>query len=60
LGYDYYIVTKIDETMTLGSVIEACYKDNRSIVYLTNGQSVPEDILVPDIDRIIEYLKDLN
>ena len=60
LGYDYYIVTKIDETMTLGSVIEACYKDNRAIVYLTNGQSVPEDILVPDIDRIIEYLKDLN
>ncbi|HOJ50633.1 MAG TPA: hypothetical protein PKW55_07475 [Spirochaetota bacterium] len=59
IGYDYYIITKIDETTSLGPILEVCYKDSKPIVYLTNGQSVPEDILIPDINKMLDSLKDI-
>lgn len=41
-----YIITKLDETKTLGSILEFIYNDSQNIpvVYYTNGQDVPDDM----------------
>ncbi len=44
LLYNRLIVTKIDETGSLGAVFNAVYSTGSSLVYLTNGQNVPDDI----------------
>jgi flagellar biosynthesis protein FlhF len=38
------IFTKLDETLSLGSVINLCYDTGKKIVYITYGQNVPDDI----------------
>lgn len=38
------ILTKIDETETLGSIVNICFMTGKKISYITNGQSVPHDI----------------
>ncbi|MEW6725550.1 MAG: flagellar biosynthesis protein FlhF [Bacillota bacterium] len=38
------IVTKIDETQTLGPIVNLVELTQRPVVYVTNGQSVPDDI----------------
>lgn len=38
------IFTKIDETDTLGSVLNVAYMTNKKISYITTGQNVPHDI----------------
>lgn len=38
------IVTKVDETKSIGTILSVLHKQNLSLSYITNGQSVPEDI----------------
>ena len=38
------IFTKIDETRSLGSMLNVIYRTNIPIYYITDGQSVPDDI----------------
>ncbi len=38
------IVTKIDETETLGAIVNLVQLTQKPVVYVTNGQSVPDDI----------------
>lgn len=38
------IITKIDETKSIGSVLSILHKHNLPLSYITNGQNVPEDI----------------
>lgn len=38
------IFTKIDETNTLGSILNIAYITKRKIAYITSGQNVPNDI----------------
>ena len=38
------ILTKIDETASMGNVIEALRKESLPIAYFTNGQKIPDDI----------------
>lgn len=40
-SYDSVIVTKFDETDTIGNVISALSEKNKSITYITTGQAVP-------------------
>lgn len=46
------IITKIDETNSVGNVLNLKYYSNKPLSYITTGQSVPDDIEVLNIDRI--------
>jgi flagellar biosynthesis protein FlhF len=50
------IFTKLDETGTLGEIINICYLTGKHVSYLTFGQNVPDDI---DILRPEEMAKAL-
>jgi flagellar biosynthesis protein FlhF len=50
------ILTKFDETTTYGSILNIAYKYPYQLAYITNGQSVPEDIAVIDPSLIARYL----
>ncbi len=44
LKYNHLIVTKLDETNSYGTVINSSYYTKLPLVYLTDGQRVPEDL----------------
>jgi flagellar biosynthesis protein FlhF len=48
VNYSRIIFTKIDETSTLGPVLSLMYSEGLPTSYLTNGQSVPDDIILGD------------
>lgn len=39
------VFTKMDETLTYGSVLNICLNENIGIAHFTNGQNVPDDIV---------------
>ena len=45
-NYSRFIFTKIDETTTLGPVLSVMYSEGLPASFLTNGQSVPDDIIL--------------
>ncbi len=54
---DYKLIfTKIDEAETLGNILNAKYISKKPIAYITNGQSVPDDIATADADRLMMAL----
>jgi len=50
------IFTKLDETRTLGSLLNICYLTGKKISFVTTGQNVPDDIEVAAPDRITKLL----
>jgi flagellar biosynthesis protein FlhF len=50
------ILTKFDETTSFGSILNIAYKYPYQLAYITNGQSVPEDIVAFDAKLIARYL----
>lgn len=54
---DYKLIfTKLDETPSLGIILNARRLTNKSLSYVTVGQSVPDDIEVANIDKITKKL----
>ena len=53
-GLDGCIITKVDEAIGLGGVINVVLQNKLKILYLTNGQRVPEDIALIDKIALIE------
>ena len=53
-GPESCILTKLDETVTLGSSISSVIEHQLPISFMTNGQQVPEDIYFPDAMTLIE------
>ena len=49
-----YIFTKIDETNSIGTMYNLMIKYNKGLAYYTNGQEVPEDIEVADLEAVLE------
>jgi len=47
-GLDGCIITKVDEAIGLGGVINVALQNKLKVYYLTNGQRVPEDIAMID------------
>ncbi len=43
VGYDHLILTKTDETKTIGPAVGLLLKSKKSLAYITHGQQVPED-----------------
>jgi flagellar biosynthesis protein FlhF len=45
---DTYVFTKIDETKRCGKILDQVNDFNLPVSLITNGQRVPEDLIVPD------------
>jgi flagellar biosynthesis protein FlhF len=50
------IVTKIDETDCGGALTGDLLRNELALAYLTNGQQVPEDLLIPGADELARYV----
>ncbi len=50
------VVTKVDEVRTLGSILNITTLANKPVVYLTTGQTVPDDIESVDARKIANNL----
>ncbi|WP_040209352.1 flagellar biosynthesis protein FlhF [Neobacillus jeddahensis] len=50
------ILTKFDETSSYGSILNIAYQYPYQLAYITNGQSVPEDIIPIDAGMLTRYL----
>ena len=56
IDYKGLIVTKTDETGTLGPIINLLYELKKSVYYFTNGQDVPKDIRKADSSFIVNSI----
>ncbi len=50
------IFSKLDEALSLGNILNTKYFYNNQISYLTTGQNVPDDIEIPNMDKLSERL----
>ena len=48
------ILTKTDESQSLGDALSLCIKHNIKLCYVTNGQRVPEDLCVPVARKLVQ------
>lgn len=56
LPIEKFIFTKIDETNSIGAMINLMIKYNKGLAYYTNGQEVPEDIEEADLEAILNMV----
>jgi len=56
LGIKKIVFTKVDETLTYGSIFNICIGEDKQISHVTNGQNVPDDLLTPSKSRLIDLL----
>jgi flagellar biosynthesis protein FlhF len=56
IAYSKMIISKIDETVAPGSIINAAYYTGLPIAYITNGQDVPDDIEVANPTLLAGYV----
>ncbi len=56
LGIDSIIITKLDETQSYGILIQAANYGKAPISFITNGQSVPDDIQVAAESNLINLI----
>lgn len=50
------VITKVDEAHRSGPILSALVTANCPIAFVTDGQSVPEDLHVADGDRLVAWL----
>ncbi len=55
-GISGVILTKLDESMSIGDALSVCIEHDLSIAYTTSGQRVPEDIEAGDPKRLVQML----
>jgi len=56
VGIDKVIFTKLDETYHYGTILNTIYEIKKPIAYFTTGQNVPDDIEVPDSNKMAHLL----
>lgn len=56
LGDFKLLFTKLDETNTVGNILNLRVGANKPLSYITNGQSVPDDIDVADVEAIADAI----
>ncbi|MBN2354340.1 MAG: flagellar biosynthesis protein FlhF [Spirochaetales bacterium] len=56
-GYSRVIVTKLDETSQIGSILSVVAKKGKPISFLTDGQKVPQDIEPSSLVRLLLNLE---
>ncbi len=57
---DKLVFTKLDETSSLGPVLNEVIRTGKPVAYMTNGQNVPEDLVVPTAQVVADLLVPLN
>jgi len=50
------LLTKLDETSSLGNVLNIKLETGKPLSYFTIGQSVPDDIEIANTDKIADYI----
>ncbi len=50
------IFTKVDETSVYGSILNTKCYSNKNLSYITNGQNVPDDIEIANVDKLSKNL----
>lgn len=53
---DKVIFTKMDETGSYGSLFNVLDSYDLSLSYMTNGQNVPDDLIIPDGELLCRLL----
>ncbi|MGL4394632.1 MAG: hypothetical protein ACRCS8_05350 [Brevinema sp.] len=53
LNINHILVSKMDETATIGSILSLAYKYKKPLSFLTDGQEIPQDFKIADINRLI-------
>lgn len=51
------VVTKLDETETIGNVISFAYRTGLLLLFFTDGQKVPEDLQKASTSVILDHMK---
>lgn len=51
------IITKLDETETVGNVLSVCYQKGMPLLFFTDGQRVPKDIQKASASTMLGQLK---
>ena len=59
-GYDALIITKMDETDCIGSIISVMDEKGKSLAYFTDGQRVPRDLEKANPVRMLIQLADFK
>ncbi len=54
LNYNHILVTKLDETKTLGAIISLSYKYKKALSFVTDGQEIPQDFEIADTRSLIK------
>jgi len=54
--YKAVIVTKLDETSRVGSILEPLIENQKPISYITDGQLVPQDLEAATVSRLLRGL----
>ncbi len=57
---DKLIFTKLDESSSFGVILNEAIRASKPISYLTNGQDVAEDLIVPSQSTIADFLVPIN
>ncbi len=58
-NYQAVVVTKMDETACVGGIISALHEKQKSVSFLTDGQSVPQDIERARRESFLRRLNDI-
>ena len=56
INFNSIIITKVDESSYIGSVVDVADKFKKPISYYTNGQEVPNDIYVAEPNKIVDMI----
>jgi flagellar biosynthesis protein FlhF len=56
LQYDNIIITKLDETNVYGSLYNIARIANKPVNFITIGQNVPDDIMVPTKEEVANFI----
>lgn len=59
-NYDSFVFTKIDEAVTHGSMLNLSLRFQKPVIYLTNGQIIPDDILAADSEYAAKLIYNGN
>ncbi|MGC8764982.1 MAG: hypothetical protein ACP5QT_03765 [Brevinematia bacterium] len=53
INFAHIIATKLDETQYLGSIVSLLYRIKKPLSFVTNGQEVPQDFEIANVEKII-------
>lgn len=56
IDVDCLILTKLDETSSYGTILNLLHHNSYPLTYITNGQNVPDDILIATPELITELI----